>query len=284
MENLYSIGEFSRMCRLSVKALRLYDEQGILKPGHTDQASGYRYYSSAQLDEENLVRMLRALRMPLDEIRELLRVHQPAARLEVLERHRARVEEELASCTTIVAATKRLLEGEEKMMDRSFELKELAPQPVLGVRFRTVYTRMPEEIGKAFGTLFGLLSSRGEFPAGPPLSLFYGEDFDEDDIDMEICVPTARVLEGEGEVKGYLLDGCKAVSTLHMGPFDKVGDAWQPLMMWIDEKGYRPAGPGREVYLVGPGQANDPADYRTEVMCPVEGGSQDRGPEPPPSR
>ncbi|MBU4194738.1 MAG: MerR family DNA-binding transcriptional regulator, partial [Actinobacteria bacterium] len=51
---LFSIGDFSRMCRLTVKALRLYDEQGVFKPGHADPASGYRYYSSAQLAEADL--------------------------------------------------------------------------------------------------------------------------------------------------------------------------------------------------------------------------------------
>lgn len=44
---LFSIGDFSRMSRLSVKALRLYDQEGILKPGYVDPQNGYRYYSSA---------------------------------------------------------------------------------------------------------------------------------------------------------------------------------------------------------------------------------------------
>jgi effector-binding domain-containing protein len=57
---------------------------------------------------------------------------------------------------------------------------------------------------------------------------------------------------------------------MHAGPYDEVGPAWQDLMLWISEKGYRPAGAGREIYLVGPEQAQDPADYRTEIVCPVE--------------
>ncbi len=45
-----SIGEFARRSRLSVKALRLYDELGVLIPARVDEASGYRYYDVAQLD------------------------------------------------------------------------------------------------------------------------------------------------------------------------------------------------------------------------------------------
>ncbi|MGH3191950.1 MAG: MerR family transcriptional regulator, partial [Streptosporangiaceae bacterium] len=67
-----SIGEFARRSRLSLKALRLYDELGVLVPSRVDQASGYRYYDVARLDEARLVVMLRQLQMPLLAIRELL--------------------------------------------------------------------------------------------------------------------------------------------------------------------------------------------------------------------
>jgi DNA-binding transcriptional MerR regulator len=67
-----SIGEFARRSRLSVKALRLYDELGVLVPARVDQVSGYRYYDGAQLETARLVAMLRQLELPLVAIKELL--------------------------------------------------------------------------------------------------------------------------------------------------------------------------------------------------------------------
>ena len=67
-----SIGEFARRSRLSLKALRLYDERGVLVPARVDPASGYRYYDTAQLDQARLVVMLRQLQLPLAAVRELL--------------------------------------------------------------------------------------------------------------------------------------------------------------------------------------------------------------------
>jgi DNA-binding transcriptional MerR regulator len=67
-----SIGEFARRSRLSLKALRLYDERGVLVPARVDQASGYRYYDTGQLDQARLVVMLRQLQLPLASIKELL--------------------------------------------------------------------------------------------------------------------------------------------------------------------------------------------------------------------
>jgi serine/threonine protein phosphatase PrpC/DNA-binding transcriptional MerR regulator len=65
---LLTIGEFSRAARLSPKALRRYDELGLLRPHAVDKWSGYRYYEPSQLERARLVAWLRRLSMPLAEI------------------------------------------------------------------------------------------------------------------------------------------------------------------------------------------------------------------------
>ena len=56
MKNLLTIGEFAKMCRLTVKTVRYYHEAGVLEPAFVDQDSGYRYYSHAQLMEAEKIR------------------------------------------------------------------------------------------------------------------------------------------------------------------------------------------------------------------------------------
>ncbi|RKT54861.1 MerR family transcriptional regulator [Saccharothrix australiensis] len=68
---LVTIGEFARAARLSPKALRLYDELGLLTPAHVDPRSGYRWYAPDQLDRARLVAWLRRLGMPLARIRQV---------------------------------------------------------------------------------------------------------------------------------------------------------------------------------------------------------------------
>jgi DNA-binding transcriptional MerR regulator len=84
-----SIGEFARRSRLSLKALRLYDERGVLVPSRVDRASGYRYYDTAQLDQARLVVMLRQLQLPLAAIKELLACDPADAATRVAEHWRA---------------------------------------------------------------------------------------------------------------------------------------------------------------------------------------------------
>jgi PPM family protein phosphatase len=65
---LLSSGDFARASGLSRKALRLYDELGLLKPKSVDPYTGYRGYGPGQLEQARLVAWLRRLGMPLERI------------------------------------------------------------------------------------------------------------------------------------------------------------------------------------------------------------------------
>ena len=65
---MLKIGDFSRLSRVTVKALRYYDEIGLLKPVSVDRFTGYRYYSAAQLPRLHYIVALKNLGLSLDEI------------------------------------------------------------------------------------------------------------------------------------------------------------------------------------------------------------------------
>jgi DNA-binding transcriptional MerR regulator len=69
---MFKISDFSRLCRLSVKALRYYDELGLLKPAQIDRFTGYRYYSIDQLPRLNRILALKDLGLSLEQIGGLL--------------------------------------------------------------------------------------------------------------------------------------------------------------------------------------------------------------------
>jgi serine/threonine protein phosphatase PrpC len=69
MTERLTIGAFGRATRLSPKALRLYDELGLLRPAAVHEASGYRFYDPDQLERARLIAWLRRLGMPLADIR-----------------------------------------------------------------------------------------------------------------------------------------------------------------------------------------------------------------------
>lgn len=71
-DNLISIGQFAEQSQLSLKALRLYHDKGLLKPAQIDPFSGYRYYAKEQVKIAQLIRLLREMEMPLAMIERLL--------------------------------------------------------------------------------------------------------------------------------------------------------------------------------------------------------------------
>ena len=63
-----TIGQFGRLSQLSRKALRLYEDKGLLYPVRIDPDSGYRYYVRAQVATARRIRLLGMMAMPLDDI------------------------------------------------------------------------------------------------------------------------------------------------------------------------------------------------------------------------
>jgi DNA-binding transcriptional MerR regulator len=90
--DLLPIGRFSQLSRLSLKALRLYDQMGLMRPAYVDPESGYRYYSMSQAREAQLIRLLRRLDMPLSDIRQVLGTSDPHKRAALLDTYWSGVE------------------------------------------------------------------------------------------------------------------------------------------------------------------------------------------------
>src|SRR5262245_26373347 len=105
---MFRIGDFSRLSRVSVKALRFYDEVGLLKPTYVDRDTGYRYYSATLLPRLNRILAFKELGLSLEEIIHLLEGDLPVDRVrEALQSRRAelarRIERERAQLVEVEA-------------------------------------------------------------------------------------------------------------------------------------------------------------------------------------
>jgi protein phosphatase len=98
---MLTIGAFAKACRLSPKALRLYDELELLRPARVDPETGYRYYAVAQLEQARLVAWLRRIGMPLARIRRVCALDDASAAQEIRS-YWARVETETAGRRELV--------------------------------------------------------------------------------------------------------------------------------------------------------------------------------------
>lgn len=114
---LVTIGEFARLSRLSAKALRRYDELGLLRPALVDPVNGYRYYDPAQVEGARLVAWLRRIGMPLNRIGRVVALDAGAAAVEV-RAYWARVEAETAARRDLATYLVDHLSAEGRTMSR----------------------------------------------------------------------------------------------------------------------------------------------------------------------
>ncbi|MCD4534938.1 MerR family transcriptional regulator [Nocardioides sp. cx-169] len=119
--DLLTIGDFGRAAGLSAKALRLYDELGLLRPAEVDRSSGYRLYAPAQLDRARLVARLRLVGMPLARIREVCEAD-PAERAGLVAAYWSQVDADHASRRGVVATLVLELETKEHAMTPTHHL------------------------------------------------------------------------------------------------------------------------------------------------------------------
>ena len=268
------IGEFSQMTRLSLKALRLYDSNGLLPAARVDPSTGYRYYEPVQANRAEAIRVLRSVDMPLDEIKAVLAADSRELVTKHLAAHRERLVERLAADERMLSYLDALMQRDGGVVPYSVELDEVAPRLVAATRFDTRLSRVADDVATGFGSLVGALGRERLEPSGPPFMVLHDVIDAETDGELELCLPVARSIAEDGEVSCRQVAGGQVAVTEHRGPYLEIAPAYHVLTAWIAAHGYEVTGPPREIYL-NDAQAVAPGDLVTRVEFPVAGAGSD---------
>ena len=148
-----------------------------------------------------------------------------------------------------------------------------AAQEVAAVRIHTDLPHIGEDIGRGFGTLMGAMGAQAATASGPPLVVYHDVIDADTDGDIEVCVPLAGPMEPDGGVAMRELAGGSMATTLHRGPYDEIGAAYDAVMDWISREGHTVTGPPREIYLNDP-QTVRPDDLLTRIEFPIATGAR----------
>jgi DNA-binding transcriptional MerR regulator len=133
------IGRFARLSGLTVKALRHYDALGLLPPASVDPVTRHRSYAPEQLDRARRIRRLRALELPLAEIRAVLAADDDGARARLIA-YRRKVEARVTRDQRIVHGLVHLLEGDDMTdTDTTRELPAEQQRQLAGGLFNLVW-------------------------------------------------------------------------------------------------------------------------------------------------
>ncbi len=269
---MYKIGEFSRLSRVTVKTLRHYDELGLLKPAQVDRFTSYRYYTAAQLPQLYRILALKDLGLSLEQVGRLLRQGVPATELRgMLRLKQAELQEVVdAEQGRLARVTARLaqLEQEATMSTIDVVIQEV---PTLRVVSRRGIVANYGSQGPLWDEAAAYMQTHHLQPNGPCLTVYYDEEYKEQDVDLEVCEPVDAPPDDRGPVKVLDLPTVPLMaSTVLHGPYSALNETYSALMQWIAQSGYRIVGPNREVYLRNQADHGvSPEDCVTEVQFPV---------------
>jgi DNA-binding transcriptional MerR regulator len=270
---MFTIGDFARHGRVSVRMLRHYDATGLLRPAHVDPASGYRHYTAAQLARLNRIIALKDLGFTLRQVRDIVDDKVGAGELRgMLRLRRAELESAMAATEARlvqVEARLRAIESEGHMPTNDVVLKSV-PAVRVAELTATAESFQPEDIGPVIGPLyeelFRRLDSAGITPTGPGIASYEDAPEGGGRITVHAAVQVSAPLQ-EGTVRVLDLPPLdRAATIVHRGPMDTVLPTAQALARWIDTHGHRSAGYPREVNLECPENRDD---WVTELQAPV---------------
>jgi effector-binding domain-containing protein len=271
------IGKFSLITRLSPKALRLYDDRGLLVPEIKDLCTGYRYYTGAQIPRGVSIKTLCGLGFSLCEIDVLLTAkgeRDTGTIRELFEKRRGEIRSEvqrLQQIEVILANEAASLESIYMSLNEPL-IKDVPSQRIVGKKGTGPYS---DTISRLMPALCGQIFSEenqknGLKVTGPFMTLYYDCEYREKDATMECAAPiTGRIVLSDPEMEVRTLPGGKVLSLIHKGPYSKLHEAWSRIGAYAEEREFVSSGPQREVYLTDPNVVSE-EELLTELQIPVD--------------
>jgi len=274
---MFRIGDFARICQVTTKTLRHYDEIGLLKPGHIDPFTGYRYYAMSQLPRLNRILALKDLGLSLEEIRLILTDSlSPEEIRGMLKLKVAELEAQFADVQARLAGVKarlRMIEKEQEMPQQEVVFKSVPAQRYLS--FREIVQDIPGQFRKMGETLEKhQLKGWGKDQV---VALYYGPN-NENGIDMAVGViapddfDQGQSIPVDGNLTMTVSDLPaveKIACLIHKGSYANLGETYQAFWRWIEANGYRIVDPCREVYLNNPDDVPE-EEWLTEIQYQLE--------------
>jgi DNA-binding transcriptional MerR regulator len=281
--DLIGIGEFARQSGLSPKALRLYDELGLLVPACVHQDSGYRLYSARQLAVARLVAALRQIGMPLAQIKAVTST-EPATAAALIKAYWTATESEHAARRQLAAYLVDQLTGKRPVM-YDVTVRDIPARSVLCLLRATPDWDAAWALGKEF---IGILRQR-DLPrvdglAGATFCIYHGEVSDDSDGPLEWCrpVPDEQAAELAARVPELTLrtEPAHQEAFVHLGQSEFSSAEWQlaaqSLRDWAAARRQQASDLGvRITYLASPpiAAASRPAcDFAIPLQDPATSG------------
>lgn len=265
---MFSIGEFSKLAKTTIKTLRFYDEIGLFKPSFV-QDNGYRYYSIDDLNTLNKILELRSIDLSINEIKNVL----DGQDLKPILIQRSRfIEEEIQKKQGDLSLINTIIYHIEKGDFMNNYQAKVISIPEIKVYFRHGVIKNMSEL-----TNFVLESGAECGENNPNLKcegycyvIYEAPYYQEENVELEYVEQVAQFGKESKNIKFKTVPQTKAISVTHKGSYSKLAEAYAFALNYVKERGYSISDKIREVYVHGCWDMESEDDYETEIQIPIK--------------
>ena len=230
------MGRFAQTVGLTRKALRLYDQLGILVPDYIDSDSGYRYYSLSQYERARKIRLLRAMEMPLADIRRVLDAATLEEALQLIDDCQLAFESRSDQIRSAYRKVLSVMKKEAEPMAVSVEIKTLPAFQALSIKRRIKIPEFHSFIPQALEQLDSYLKRSGARIVGEPICFYYGPLNENDDGPVEICLPFDGQVEPEDGIQVREIISHQAAvgrADPKLSQYPEILEVWDDVINWV---------------------------------------------------
>lgn len=271
---MLTIGEFSKICEVSTKTLRYYDEIGLIKPSEINPENGYRYYSIKQLETMLLINRLKLYHFSLEQIRELIVVEEKRNDILCYKlcKKKQEIKNQLQAYTTMIEQLNQdisaLKQGNSLLsyLDPiDIQLVENPAIHLLSIRKLVLKCEFFQQYQDSFHFLLKKVMLDQLTINAPARVLFHSDEFNPFGLDTEFAIPVEQCTS---QTRDFLPGLC--LKTTLYGSYTNLPSIYAMQCEWAQQNGYKNNGPLYEVYCVDPMETAREEDLVTEIYYPVK--------------
>lgn len=268
MDQLFTIGQLSKLFNIKIPTLRYYDEVGLLKPAQVNEETHYRYYTTAQFERLNVITYLRTLDLSLDSIRDFFEARDTAKLEGMLREQKARVQQQIVTLQNVEARIDTRLSQVEDAIHSTLGKIEIVELPTIPVISLKENYRPDEDIEFLISILRQRYDVNKNIFLGKIALSIAKEKLEQAEFDEYTSL--LLILEpGDNKRATDVLPAGKYLRLRFHGTHDTAPVQYQKLMHYCHEHNYQVSDGAIETTLIDYGITDDLSKYVTEIRIPI---------------
>ena len=271
---MLSIGEFSKVCKVSTKTLRYYAEIGLILPNEINKENGYRYYSIEQLETMLFIKRLKSYKFSLEEIKTIIKSEELKEeklysylikKQREIHKQMKELNNTLEQINNDISNLKQGKSIMSYMEDLDVKFVEVPSMNIIYIRKMVQEYEFVEEYSNCFGKIINKIKDNKLTITAPPMVLFHSSEYSPFGLDTEFAIPVKEYVTGSREFNPGL-----CLKTVVKGPYSDLSSVYARQLEYAEKEGYEAKDALFEVYVTDPTTVESESELITEVYYPIK--------------